>query len=117
MRYANKYLSSILLLLILVGCTVTPVPVKDSQASWDQNQQNSGLIGFDNEGFAIITPHARDRYNSLTELYAGHFSPKLKADEGVSKNPADPGTYRMTKEALTHFMAMVRFKKENKEPK
>jgi hypothetical protein len=120
MKSASKYLNSWLLLFCVfsVGCTttVTPVPIKDSAYSWDGNAYNSGILGFQPDGSALITTHARDRYNALINVYGKNFTPPLKKDDGCQEQDAAPCFY-MSKEALVHFMTMNRWSKERKEPK
>src|SRR4051812_2171239 len=111
MRFANSLVSSIAFAVILAGCTVTPTAVKDQQYSWDGNAFNSGIIRLEADG-AVITAHARDRYNGLCSIYGGKFIPKLNPDDGVTPNPSEPGTFLLTKERLTQFMTMNRWRKE-----
>jgi len=97
-------------LVVTSGCTstVTPRTVLSSQASWDGTNQNSGFIGF--EGSAgIITPHARDRYNALLEIYGKKFNPPVTFDYGVW--PYAGGNYIISPQALTYFTQMNRWRK------
>lgn len=94
------------------GCTstVTPRTVLSSQASWDGTNQNSGFIGF--EGSAgIITPHARDRYNALIEIYGKKFNPPITFDYGVWPMGETGGNYIISPQALTYFTQMNRWRK------
>lgn len=97
-------------LALTSGCTstVTPRTVVSSQASWDGTNQNSGFIGFEN-GCGVITPHARDRYNALIEVYGKKFLPPLTYDYGVW--PYSNGNYLITPQALTDFAQMNRWRK------
>ena len=97
-------------IIVTSGCTstVTPRTVLSSQASWDGTNQNSGFIGF--EGSAgIITPHARDRYNALIEIYGKKFNPPITSDYGVW--PYTGGNYIISPQALTYFTQMNRWRK------
>lgn len=60
------------------GCTVAPRPVRNAQASFDGDQQNSGLIGYDAQGRRIISRHALERYNALIARYGAKFTPPLQ---------------------------------------
>lgn len=101
--------------LMLSGCTSTVVPpaIVDVQPSWDGNQQNSGLLGFDADGFGLITEHARDRYNALSEIYGGHYSPPNLSGAGLSDSGTN-GVIRIDKEHLVRFATMQRWKKEGR---
>lgn len=91
----------------LPGCTgtITPKPVAARVASYDGNEQNSGILGkwdgtvwksYSNktdprpewmpaiapEGY-YVTAHFRDRYNSLIKSYGDKFAPRLRKDEGL----------------------------------
>ena len=96
--------------------TVTPAVVEAHQASFDQGGQNSGLIAMlpDNAG-AIITPHARDRYNELIGIYGREFLPALKADDGISSRP--DGNYDITAAALENFILVAAWHRMGREPK
>jgi hypothetical protein len=93
--------------LAIGGCTtVLPVSVKPKQASWDQNQQNSGFIGFDQAGNGILTPHARDRYNLLILAYGKRFNPALGVDEGLTATATN--TFLIDAQHLADFATMNR---------
>jgi len=100
------------------GCssTVTPAAVNAQQASFDQGGQNSGLISMlpGNAG-AIITPHARDRYNELLGIYGSEFLPALKPDDGIS--PRLDGNYDITAAALENFILVAAWHRMGREPK
>jgi len=105
------------LLYAICGCTstVTPAAVEAHQASFDQGAQNSGLIAMlpGNAG-ALITPHARDRYNELIGIYGREFLPALPADYGITR---DAGGYAITAEALQDFILMNTWHRMGREPK
>ncbi len=98
-----------------MGCssTVTPAPVESRQASFDQGEQNSGVLALV-PGGALITPRARDRYNALVAIYGREFLPPLVADEGVTRE-AD-GNFRITNEALQKFILMNAWRRMGREP-
>jgi hypothetical protein len=70
--------------LLTDGCTVRPKVVTNMQPSFDGNFQNSGLIEHDKAGNAVITAHARDRYNALMDRYGKLFSPPVNRDDGIT---------------------------------
>lgn len=98
-----------------MGCssTVTPAPVESRQASFDQGEQNSGVLALV-PGAALITPRARDRYNALVAIYGREFLPPLVSDEGVTRE-AD-GNFRITNEALQKFILMNAWRRMGREP-
>ena len=66
-----RALMLILALALFTGCvsqTVRPVDIKPKAASFDGNKQDSGLIAVTPTG-ALVTAHARDRYNALIAVY------------------------------------------------
>jgi hypothetical protein len=107
----------IMFTMLAIGCsTVAPGPLKDSEPSFEGNQQTSGFLGFNDEGFGLITEHAKDRYNCLAALYGDYFVPTLKPDEGLSWTPAVNGqlAWRIDREHLVKFATMNRWYKEGK---
>lgn len=106
-------------LILLPGCTVLPTTVKASVASYDGGVQNSGMLSLTTNSTgavtgAILTPHARDRYNALLALYGTNFFPALTLDAGIT--PAPPN-YRIDAEHLVDFMRMNRWRKAASPPK
>lgn len=134
---------ALLALMVLVfGCTSTVVPgeVKATVASWDGAQQNSGLLGFDGEGNAIITYHAYNRFVALVSDYGPYYKPPLMVHTsavpitnypvqlfgsgkviGMLTNPVPSGPgdwpyFRMDPEHLANFAEMNRWRKAGKQP-
>lgn len=108
------------LCLLSSGCgTVTPKPpTQAAVASYDAGVQNSGVICLTTNSTgsvtgAIITSHARDRYNALIGFYGARFSPPLAVDAGISPwltNPAGKTTaWQIDAEHLVDFMRMNRW--------
>lgn len=97
------------------GCasTVTPAAIERTANSWDGTNQNSGFIAWTNGG-ALITAHARDRYNALVKIYGGRFQPPLQADAGIDGTYAANGTYWIDAEHLADFSAMNRWRRGEK---
>ncbi len=104
----HRAIFGIMLLLLIFGCTVRPRVVRNSQASFDGNEQNSGLIGEDSDGNAIITAHARDRYNSLMDDYGKAFSPPVNRDDGIVATSTN--TYLLDREHLFIFATANRWR-------
>ncbi len=136
MKFATKFLNkwkptlaayavllAIVLFYVLIGValsgctnTVTPRTVTSSQASFDGNSQNSGLIGFDDQGNGILTIHAYQRYYELASSYGYKFSPKLDVyrDDDLQKTATN--TYLIDAAHLEKFATMNRWKKQGVKP-
>lgn len=124
-RFAILSLSS----LFLAGCTtVTPDKVKDEIASYDASTpsgydvQNSGFIGFLDDGKGIITPFGLLRYNTLIKTYKIRF----KSFKGVDLNENDGTTeytdskgnklYIIDQQHLVYYAVLNSWRKDGKEP-
>lgn len=107
-------LAALFLGILLIGCgTVIPKPVQANVASYDGDVQNSGLVSLTNSNgvmVAIITPHARDRYNGLIAIFGTNFIPPITLDAGIT--PAPPN-FRIDAEHLVDFMRMNRWHHQN----
>lgn len=123
MRYAknsrNEWFSTIISIAAVItiaalfaGCstTVTPRIVLSNEASWDGTNQNSGVIGFSGVS-AVITPHARDRYNGLIDIYGKKFIPPITFDYGISVYTND--TYLITPQGIVAFSQMNRWRRSS----
>jgi hypothetical protein len=123
--------------LLLTGCgTVIPKTVQANVASYDGGAQNSGLLSMTTNTTgevtgAIITPHARDRYNALISIYSTNFFPALTFDAGITPmlvfkpqivpvNGPPPEqsaqTYLIDAEHLVDFMRMNRWNRQTLNP-
>lgn len=101
-------------LFIAPGCTVRPKVVRNQQASFDGNEQNSGLIGHDSAGNGIITAHARERYNAMIDAYGPLFKPPVRQDDGVRQTATN--TFLIDGEHLFIFATMNRWRHQNFTP-
>lgn len=111
--------AAILIVLILCGCTSTvrPVVVESRAPSWDGTSQNSGLIGFDTAGNAILTPRAEARYFYLCELYGWKFHPPACGNEArMIPTNGFPNLFLLDPLHLSEFATMNRWLKEEKAP-
>lgn len=97
------------LLIALTACTVTPRTVSDGGPSFDGAVRNSGFIGYDANGYGIITPNARERYNGLVLEYGNRYLPALVPDAGIQ--PTTTNTYLIDPEHLVDFMEMTTWRK------
>lgn len=114
MNLVNKYIFLLFIAVFLIGgCvhTVTPVHVVSTGASFDNGERNSGFLGWTTNNsvtYAIISEHAKDRYNALIEIYGGRIIPPIKKDYGVTDNKTN---CFITLEALSNFSKMNRWRK------
>ena len=119
--YARWLRNSLLVLVaalglwLVVGCghTVTPDPVTSSQASFDGNVQNSGIVMSTPSGF-VVTSHFRERYNAMIAKYGGDFAPPLKPDSGIA--PIGEDRWMISKQAMVCFLEMNAWRKAGLEP-
>lgn len=114
MKFAGKWLSNLILCAALAGitaCTVIPKSFKAPEASYDGNDQNSGFLGKLPDESAVITAHARERFNGLALVYGGRFIPGISHDTGLT--PYTNGTWRITAGSMTKFMDMNRWRKQS----
>jgi hypothetical protein len=111
-----KIISILLFSLILCSCksanqnvTLIPPPIKETQPSWDNQEQNSGLITYvDNVGF-LITPGAAQRYRNLTEKFGSTLTPPVEPGEGLLPYG---GNFILTPEYMAVFMEVSRINKQ-----
>ena len=96
---------ALLIAVWTAGCTsaVTPKPVPSEAASFDGNEQNSGVLSQDANGY-LVTQHFRDRWTSLVRTYGRDFHPALDPDSGWEK--AGPGAWRCDKQRMVFFLEM-----------
>jgi hypothetical protein len=89
--------------------TVLPEPVVAKRASFDEMEENSGVIEVvhDPSGRVagwIVTARARARYNALIEKYGSLWTPAIGPDYGVTALEA--GRFLLTNEAMEKFIVM-----------
>ena len=102
----------IILCFALAGCgTVIPSTVRSSAASYDGNDQNSGIISASAEGY-VVTAHFRDRYNALVAIYGRDFAVPLKPDDGLTNN----GQWVIDRQHLSQFLEMSAWSRAGLQP-
>lgn len=106
----------------LSGCsTVIPDPVTSHAASFDGNDQNSGILAEAPGGY-LVTPHFRDRYNVLIGIYGAAFAPRLEADSGLAREPSEAsakegdGKWTIDRQHLVYFIRMNQWHKMGRPP-
>lgn len=112
MKGAYTFLTLCLSCIILISCssTIRPKPIESNVPSFDGTNQNSGLLGFDNYGYVIISQRAYDQYNLLIDKYGHTFIPPLTLSYGAES--WTNGTYRLTPEAAFNYAKMKHMFKE-----
>jgi hypothetical protein len=98
-------LLSVIFWLSLAGCanTVTPDRIAAGAPSWDGNEQTSGVLSLNPNGF-VVTDHFRFRYNGLIATYGRDFTPPLKADAGIIAMTS--GRWLIDRQHLSQFLEM-----------
>ena len=124
-KFAILLLSSVL----LCACTtVTPDKVADEIASYDASTpagydiQNSGFIGFLDDGRGIITPFGLLRYNTLVKTYKVRFKTYKGVDfddnAGIEEFTDKKGNklYIINQQHLVYYAILNSWRKDGKEP-
>jgi hypothetical protein len=87
MMTLKHFASSLLLSLLLLGCdTVSPDPVKDKQASFDGNAQNSGIVALRADHSALVTSNFVARYEFLVARHGSRLTPPQTHTAGLTTN-------------------------------
>lgn len=115
--------------LLVIGCsTVTPDKVKDEIASYDASTpsgydvQNSGFIGFLDDGRGIITPFGLLRYNTLIKTYKIRFKSykgvELNENDGTTEYTDSKGNklFIIDQQHLVYYAVLNSWRKDGKEP-
>lgn len=104
-----------LILTHLSGCsTVTPDQVHAAAPSFDGNVQNSGILAATPAGI-LVTPHLRDRYNTLVDYYGHDYKPALAKDAGITDAP-DKVNYLLDRQHFVQFLEMNQWLKAGLRP-
>jgi len=107
-----KGAAEILVAVVILGCTVTPRIVNDSQPSFDEGKQNSGFLGYTADGSAVITSNALARYNALCVRYGTNFLVPVRPGDGVQ--PFTNGTFLIDAQHNVDAQKMNRWLKEGR---
>jgi hypothetical protein len=91
--------------LTTTGCTSTviPQPVPAAVASFDNNEQNSGILASTPSGF-VVTDNFRQRYNALVATYGADLPTPATVDSGIA--PIGDGKWLITKARMVDFLQM-----------
>lgn len=115
--------------MLLAACTtVTPDKVKDEIASYDASTptghdvQNSGFIGFLDDGRGLITSFGLVRYNTLIKMYRLRFESykgvRLEENSGITEYTNNNGDklFIIDQQHLVYYAILNSWRKEGKEP-
>ena len=124
-KFARFSLSSFL----LCSCTtVTPDKVKDEIASYDASTpngydvQNSGFIGFTDDGRGLITQFGLLRYNTLIKAYKVRFKSfkgvELNENAGITEytDKLNNKLFIIDQQHLVYYTILNSWRKDGKEP-
>lgn len=114
MRRLSRILICAAAVAAATSCTVRPGLVSNREASFDGNDWNSGLIGYDGSGNRIITAHARDRYNALMDDYGKLFRPPVGRDEGMTGTSSN--AFLLDAQHEFYFLTANRWRKNQVRP-
>lgn len=112
---------------LIVGCsTVTPDKIKDEIASYDASTptgydvQNSGFVGFMDDGKGILTVFGMLRYNTLVSAYKVKFKTfkgvELKENDGITEFTDKAGNklFIIDQQHLVYYAILNSWRKEGK---
>jgi len=112
---------------LIVGCsTVTPDKIKDEIASYDASTpsgydvQNSGFIGFMDDGKGILTAFGVLRYNTLVTAYKVKFKSykgvELSENSGITEFTDKAGNklFIIDQQHLVYYAILNSWRKEGK---
>lgn len=116
--------------VLLAACTVVPKPyyIIDSTPSFDSStpakyelKQNSGFIGFLQNGNGIVTENAVKRYNNLINEYGDNLLDdtgyKIEKNSGILPIQGDNNLYEIDQQHLFYFILMNQWNKQNRDKK
>ena len=104
-----------IILLMLAGCgTVAPTRVPSQVASFDGNNQDSGVIEATPSGY-LVTNHFRDRYASLVAIYGRDFAPAIKPEDGLVQ--LGQNRWLIDRQHLAQFLEMNAWLRAGLKPK
>ena len=114
---------------LVAGCsTVTPDKIQDEVASYDASTptgydvQNSGFIGFTDDGKGLVTAFGVVRYNTLVKAYRIKFKTykgvDLEENSGITEFSDKLGNklYIMDQQHLVYYAILNSWRKEGKAP-
>jgi hypothetical protein len=114
---------------LIAGCTtVTPDKIQDEVASYDASTptgydvQNSGFIGFTDDGKGLVTAFGVVRYNTLVKAYRIKFKTykgvDLEENSGITEFSDKLGNklYIMDQQHLVYYAILNSWRKEGKAP-
>jgi hypothetical protein len=113
-----------------IGCTIVPKPdyIIGTTPSFDSStpqkyelKQNSGFIGFLQNGNGIITENAVSRYNNLINEYGAKLLDdtgyKIEKNSGIMPIEGDNKIYEIDQQHLYYFIIMNQWNKQQRDKK
>lgn len=101
--------------LVLSACsTVVPEPVAPEAASFDGNDQTSGILSSNANGF-IVTDHFHERYNALVAVYGREFAVPLTPNAGFVQITVN--LWLIDRQHLAQFLEMQAWQRAGMKPK
>jgi hypothetical protein len=91
------------------GCGTTPTTTHASTASYDGNEQNSGVVRVMPNGSLEVTEGARTRYNALIRIYGDRLLPAIQEDFGLDR--LSGAHYSLTCEGAEAWFKMIELQK------
>jgi hypothetical protein len=114
MKNTGSKLGSVLLMvcvLIVLGCTVIPKPIKPAASMSETGQLDSGFLGSLPDRSGIFTSNAVKRYNFLAKDYGSKMVPPIQPGDGVEYYTN--GTFRIDAYHRVKFGEMNIFYRES----
>jgi len=111
MKSANIWATASLALALAfcTGCGTTPTTTHATTASYDGNEQTSGVVRVLPDGALEITEGARARYNALIDRYGARLLPAVQKDFGVDRLPG--AHYSLNCEGAEAWFRMIEMQK------
>lgn len=117
---------SFLCYLLLNACavrqqTVVPKAIVSTEASFDGESQNSGIVKFDEHGF-IVTAHWMERYDGMLSKFGGRFTPAVMPGDRIGVEVFQPSnlsqlpTFRISQQVMVRFTRMNGWRKAEAGP-
>lgn len=84
--------------------------IKDSEASFEKNKKNSGVLDFISDQGWLITKNAANRYNNLIKKYSESLDNPIPVNFGLTELGEN---FIMTQEAMIKFALLNQIHKSN----
>jgi hypothetical protein len=105
--------------------TVVPRAIVSTEASFDGNVQNSGIIKYDEHGF-IVSAHWLERYDAMLARFGDKLFPAIKPGDRIGIDSLPPSSavasakedlnYRVSQQVMVRFTRMNQWRKAEQGP-